>query len=336
MENKLLHTFLAGWCAEAAGARLEFKKCRYTEQHAIQAMHFQGGKTNQINEGQYTDDTEMEIALLRGILKGLSKDNEYFPATHVADEYIHWYKSNPFDMGQTTSYALCGAKTENHLYRNASLYNEHSESNGSLMRCVPIACLGIPFFAEEYNLSSFESIKELAAIDASMTHPSPVVHESTGIYCCILAVLMSPNTKMGLFEKVPFLLSSIHSAHPTVQNWIDEALSMETLDEYNCITSEGHVKHAFLFVIFFLKHYAEYTYEQAISKVLQLGGDTDTNAKIVGNLFGAMYGDCVPQYMKDVVLSFDSSKSPIDFFQRPEIYNVQHAVQYVHELSQYC
>jgi hypothetical protein len=44
MQNKLYYTFLAGWCADAAGARLEFRKRRFTEKEAIDAVHFVGEK----------------------------------------------------------------------------------------------------------------------------------------------------------------------------------------------------------------------------------------------------------------------------------------------------
>lgn len=77
MNEQIYYAFLAGWCADAAGARLEFRKQRFTEQETLNAMHFVGDKTNGILEGQFTDDSEMELALLQGLING--KNEEYFP-----------------------------------------------------------------------------------------------------------------------------------------------------------------------------------------------------------------------------------------------------------------
>jgi ADP-ribosyl-[dinitrogen reductase] hydrolase len=108
MRNQIYYTFLAGWCADAAGARLEFRKKRYSEEEAIHAMHFVGEKSNGIHEGQFTDDSEMEICLLQGLING--KGEEEFPVEKIAKEYIKWFNSRPFDIGNTTTMALFDAK----------------------------------------------------------------------------------------------------------------------------------------------------------------------------------------------------------------------------------
>ena len=161
--NHIYYTFLAGWCADAAGARLEFRKRRFTEQEAIDAMHFIGEKTNSINEGQITDDSEMEIALLTGLLNG--KNEQYFPVEQIAKEYITWRNSNPFDIGRTTMLALAGAKDADDMANNAFEYNEDSESNGSLMRCIPIAVFSLS--------KSYETILEIAEIDEMRAFRQP-------------------------------------------------------------------------------------------------------------------------------------------------------------------
>jgi ADP-ribosylglycohydrolase len=99
----------------------------------------------------------------------------------------------------------------------------------------------------------------------------------------------------------------------------------------DAIKNEGHMKHAFIFFIFFLKNIDKFTYETAIIEVLKCGGDTDTNAKIVGNLFGAYYGDCVPKYMSDPVLNFDCTQAE-GCFKRPEKYGIKNAIRLLGEI----
>jgi hypothetical protein len=64
----------------------------------------------------------------------------------------------------------------------------------------------------------------------------------------------------------------------------------------------GHVRHAFVAALWFLRR-PEIVYEEAIHRTLMRGGDTDTNAAIVGGLV-ACYQD-VPEAMKGMVMEFD-------------------------------
>lgn len=319
--NNIYHTFLAGWCADAAGARLEFRKRKFNEQEVKYAMHFVGEKTNGINDGQFTDDSEMEIALLQGLING--KDDEFFPIEKIAEQYINWRNSNPFDMGQTTMLALAGAENADDMATNAFEYNEFSESNGSLMRCIPISIFSL--------FKPSETILELAQTDASLTHYSSIVHLTTGIYCFIISNILSLRL---LGEKIDNnkLLSDVFDLclqNNTVKEWFNIGLGLHNLEEYNAIFQEGHVKHAFIFVIYFLKNIDNFCYERAITEVLKCGGDTDTNAKIVGNLFGAYYGDCIPEYMLEKVLNFDCTKSEEPFFRRPKEFGVNHGIELI-------
>jgi ADP-ribosylglycohydrolase len=113
--------------------------------------------------------------------------------------------------------------------------------------------------------------------------------------------------------------------------WLFYALELTNLSEYDAIYNEGHVKHAFIFFIFFLKNINQFTYEKALIEVFKCGGDTDTNGKIVGNLFGAYYGDCVPKYMSELVLKFDCTKAE-GFYKRPENYGIKNAIKLIEEI----
>lgn len=321
----IYYTFLAGWCADAAGARLEFRKKKFKKVEVVNAMYFIGEKTNGINEGQFTDDSEMELALLTGLIKG--KNDEYFPIEKIAKEYIKWYKSRPFDIGQTTLLSLCDATNADEMANNAFEYNEDSESNGSLMRCIPIAVVSL--------LKTNESILEIAELDASLTHHSYVVKLITGIYCCIISKILSKYLTEDIVDIEDLLedIKILSQKNEKVHNWFIEGINMICLDKYDAINNEGHVKHAFIIVIYFLKNIKKYSYENAIIEVLKLGGDTDTNAKIVGNLFGAYYGKCVPEYMSMPVLQFDCTKSDNKHFRRPAKYGIKNGIKLIEEIK---
>lgn len=329
MDNIITNVFLAGWCADAVGARLEFTKHKYDETTVIEAMHFIGENIVGVYPGQFTDDSEMEIALLNGLLLG--KDSDYFPIEEIATEYIEWYNSNPFDIGLTTRNALLDSKNAEDMVNNAYEYNEDSESNGSLMRCIPIAvfCIGKPY----------ETILDVAESDASLTHYNPIVKLTTGIYCCIISKLLLFHTNHVSMNAndIILLINDVKrlTNNTKIVEWIKIGLNMNNLNNYDSIKNEGHVKHAFIFVIYFLNNIEKYSYETAIIEVLKCGGDTDTNAKIVGNLFGAYYSNCVPNYMKEIVLNFDCTQVENDWFKRPEKYGIRNALKLVEQIIYY-
>ena len=87
------------------------------------------------------------------------------------------------------------------------------------------------------------------------------------------------------------------------------------------------IKHAIILSFYFLLRLQEGgTYEMAIRETIQLGGDTDTNAAIVGGLMGAAVGfDKIPEAMRTKVLEFDCAGNDLlsKTRQRPEILSVK-------------
>jgi hypothetical protein len=83
----------------------------------------------------------------------------------------------------------------------------------------------------------------------------------------------------------------------------------------------GHVKHAFRAAFYHLRRRS--TLEEAVRDVLRRGGDTDTNACIVGGLLGALHGYClIPEHLKKRVLTFDCTKPVGLNHRRPHTYSV--------------
>jgi ADP-ribosylglycohydrolase len=67
------------------------------------------------------------------------------------------------------------SKCAEDMMENAYECNRRSESNGPLMRCIPIALLCIE--------KSFEQLEEIVDAETGLTHHSPVVKKATAIYC---------------------------------------------------------------------------------------------------------------------------------------------------------
>ena len=76
----------------------------------------------------------------------------------------------------------------------------------------------------------------------------------------------------------------------TIQGWFDNEIESENI--YKEVppqpNSIGHLRIAFVWSFFYLKN--GWKYEDALEDILLGGGDTDTNAAIVGGLLGAAQG----------------------------------------------
>lgn len=290
MLNLIKNMFIGGWCGDAIGSKLEFYKRRFTMDEINDAIVNCAGKV--------TDDTEMEVAMLSALSECVGTDRDATEA--IAAAYIQWI-TNPSDVGRATRLAISGAKNASEMVTNAIQFNGESESNGSMMRCVPIVWY---FVTHGKSDNAVEEIIRVARIDASLTHPSEVVKVSTAAYCVALyhGLCIQDAANDNVLKKV----EAVAITNPTVHAWYKLGLFMDDIDTYDCINREGHVKHAFVMMVYFLNKMKKYTYESGIRQVLSMGGDTDTNTKIIGSLLGVFH--MVPQKIKDRIADNETVK----------------------------
>lgn len=276
---------------DAAGATLEFMRGPFEKDIVKYAMSMPGGGRMNVGKGQVTDDSELAIHLWRALYQHDPKDG--FPQNDVAKEYIMWHRSDPFDMGMTCSRAFGYASKADDCCSNALKYNSLSEANGSLMRIAPLA-----IWAKDLPDTD---IITFARIEAMLSHPNQLCQDANAIYCLTIAYLLrNVGDADGALQ---YIERYVKDMHPTINGWFDAAMKID-ISTYQCIYNIGHVKHAFILAFHCLKN--KYDFEQGIFLVLQRGGDTDTNAAIVGAMLGALHGyDKIPTYMSEPVLNFN-------------------------------
>jgi len=195
------------------------------------------------------------------------------------------------------------------MRRQALVRNGASEANGALMRCAPLAVLA---WAERLDAST---TARMAREDALLSHPSPDCQEANAAFCAALHLLLhKPNDAAGALAAARRAAVRLE----TVLSWIEQGVTYATLpalvEKYGpeARRNEGHAKHAIVAAFSLLGMFASSSsssspsFEECIEAVLQLGGDTDTNACICGYLLGAIHGARgIPSYMRDPVLAFD-------------------------------
>lgn len=287
MESRKLGCLVGALAGDAAGATLEFYHGVITEDIARASMKMPGGGALCVGPGQITDDGELMLSLAGAMQGG-------FDIQKNAQAYNAWYKSAPFDCGITCKRAFV-CENASDMKQKAMIYSKQSEANGALMRCMPIPVFGCS--------QPVETIIEWAKADAMLSHPSDVCQDVNMLYCIAITYLMLfPGDYKGAIEKVERFS---RYACRKVKWWLKE--SEGNMEELDCEKNIGHVRWGFTMAMHFLRK--NESYEEAVFKTLMKGGDTDTNACIVGGMMGALHGfGEIPDYMKEPVLTFDAAK----------------------------
>jgi len=278
---------------DAAGATLEFLGRKPTQDEVQEAMKMVGGGVWKTAPGQVTDDGELTLALA----SALAGKTQYSPDL-VALSYRKWFLSAPFDKGNATSHALgSGDVNSPNLARivmeNARQGNLESKANGSLMRASALAVWSSGISIDQAVIS--------AKLDAQLTHPNPVCQWADVAYVLgIRHLLLNSGDAEGAFNSAKDALSSPGAQE--VRGWLEDARCRKLPAFY---PQAGFVRIGFTHAFYHLLNKTPYT--NAISLTLSEGGDTDTNACVVGGLVGALHGaSSIPSAMIDSILSCDT------------------------------
>ena len=319
---------LGAFIGDAVGAVLEFSDGPISEERVQEALMYPGGGPHRLGIAQITDDGELTLALWSAltsadfpqhgcVLDGNGKGNP-IRIECIMKAYANWLYSVPFDVGNTCRNAFeCyvdvfdGSMPASECKQRILEENSRSEANGALMRATAIASYTI----EYYQGNPLVAV-EIAKQDALLSHPSIVCQEVNQIYVYALVhLLKGADSEEVLLRLDRFIKRAITSEK--VRHWFyEESLDISGMD---CTQQEGHVRWAFVMAMYFLRR-PEIGYEEALVTVLKKGGDTDTNACIVGGLV-ACYQP-IPERLSAPVLAFDSTLELRDRRWRPAEYCV--------------
>jgi ADP-ribosyl-[dinitrogen reductase] hydrolase len=275
---------------DALGSLVEFKSLL-----EIQGEYPDGGPRELLDggvwntlAGQPTDDSEMALALARALSQRKTSD-----LRAVADRYIDWYESNPFDIGSTTSRALSAGHTARRQGRDVltalhSAGDSASVANGALMRISPLGIWSVGLPPSE--------ICAVAAADAALTHPNPICQYTSAIMAASLAyAIESGRGAEAVYRYAIQVAESLES--PTAV--IDSLRQASNDAPRSCA---GRALNAFQNAFYRLLHSP--SFEDGVVATARQGEDADTNAAIAGALLGAVHGvHAVPLQWKNSVLS---------------------------------
>jgi ADP-ribosyl-[dinitrogen reductase] hydrolase len=271
---------LASAAGDALGAPHEF----HAPLGEAAELRMSGGGVYAWKPGEWTDDTQMALALLSPLAAG----NRHVEA--VEDGFLMWFASGPRDVGSQTSVVLRSGPP---LAEAAAAFLQgqpDSAPNGGLMRIGP-AALSFPRRPEQiaaYARSTTElTHSHVDCIDASVIWAVAIDHT--------IHSAPASDEPWDFAEAVRGALEFVPKAR---RSWwaqlIDEACERPPVDFHE---NNGWVIHAFQAALSAIVstpvpgdaapcgHLVN-----AIGAAVRSGGDTDTVGAIAGSLLGARWG----------------------------------------------
>lgn len=273
----------ASAAGDALGAGYEFGPPLPTDTPVEMA----GGGTFGWQPGEWTDDTQMALAILTPLAAG---DRD---VGQVEAGFRDWYTSGPADVGIQTSAVL---RSTGPLAEAAARFTENrpngAAGNGSLMRTGPIA-LAHP--------RDPTAIATLARQVSALTHPDPDCTDA----CILWSVAIDNTIHCAPASDVPWNwteafepgLELLPEDRRTLwRSRISEADGADPL----AFPKNGWVVHAFQAALAAICSTpvpdgpaAGTHLRSALEHAVRAGGDTDTVAAITGALLGARWGTTV-------------------------------------------
>jgi ADP-ribosyl-[dinitrogen reductase] hydrolase len=258
-------------CGDALGRPVEFETpARILAQYGEVTEMLADGTWSK-PAGTVTDDTEMALCLARSLVSCAG-----FDPADVAERFVAWYDSEPFDVGNTTARALSrvrdGDSWETAGRRVWEGSSEGSNAgNGSVMRAPPLAVA----FADDPT-----GLVETSRTSSRITHADPRCTAGCAVLNLALAELL-----LGAEEP---LTSALDRVDPPAA--LGEALRPVAAGDLDPATlrSTGYVVDTLQTALWYGLH-AD-SPEAALVAAVNMGGDADTVGAVTGAVVGARFG----------------------------------------------
>ena len=237
--------------------------------------------------GEWTDDTQMAVAVLDVIATGSTDLDE------IGGNFLAWYAANPPDIGHQTDSVLgsCEQDRPEDLTAFANAYvdaNEKSAGNGGLMRTAPVALAALDDRVE---------IGRLAGSIASLTHADPDSVAACVLWSLAIREAITTAEPDRAFDWEAAVRNGLeHVAEDRQEKW-DTLIAEAVIGPPGVFKKKnGWVVKAFQAALSAIVNTPEPEEQpaghlrEALVAAVRIGNDTDTVAAIAGGLLGARWG----------------------------------------------
>jgi ADP-ribosyl-[dinitrogen reductase] hydrolase len=262
-------------CGDSLGRPVEFSSPDAIERQHGRLTEMLADGTHGQPAGTITDDTEMALRIARS----LAENGEFDPAD-IAERFVEWKRSGPFDIGIMTSNAL--RRIENGEPWDEAGYSEWEASpegsnagNGSLMRCAP--------YAVAYRNDPGRR-RAVSRESSAITHADPRCQWGCVLFNDVLTETLDGNdrpleTALDVLDDVPEEIETAAREVLAARNGEIDSIDLQN-SGYVVTTLQAGLYHGL----------TAPSSEDAVIDAVMMGGDTDTIAAVTGALAGARFG----------------------------------------------
>ncbi len=217
-----------------------------------------------------TDDTQLTLATCEAIISGNNLSTEVF-----AKAYLSYFQERRISgIGASTLQALKELEAGVH-WSLVGRKGEYAAGNGAAMRIAPLAFLRPAI--------SRKQIKEICNI----------THHNDEAYVGALAVIISIQATLeGTWTGNENLIGLVIDQIPDtkVRDRLIEIKDFQNIEDVGKLGCDGYVVNSVPLAIAAANKAPEIGLEKMFNQLIDLGGDTDTNASIAGQIAGTLFG----------------------------------------------
>ena len=278
MQDKLRGMLVGLAVGDAIGAPVEFGYSSTVIREEIPKLaHYH--KNFAMPKGVWTDDTSMALCLADSLL-----EKKGYDSYDIMDKFAAWefsgyrsYFPMGYGVGVHTDESISAYTEDPIIHKNSP--EAESIANGCIMRLAPI------IMANTKN--SLENILELAKLSCRETHNSTGSMAVTELLAASLYLILNNTPKEDLLKK-----SLEQIKDKKLRDFLNETsdLHMRINDKKGTSLRDlgGYAVDCYDIAMWGLLNFDTFRY--GLLGVISLGGDTDTNGAVYGQLAGAYYG----------------------------------------------
>ncbi len=226
-------------------------------------------KTRAIPEWQITDDTQLTLATIESIM-----EDEGLNPESIAQSFLKLYRKKKLKgLGSSTLKALQELEFGGH-WSQVGRKGEYAAGNGAAMRIAPLA------FCEGVSKATIRDI-------CSITHKNDEAY--VGAMSIIIAIreILEGNWT-GSENLISLIIGQIPDTK--IRDRLMEIESVENLFEIGKLGNSGYVVNSVPLAIAAANRVKKIGIEEMYLQLIKIGGDTDTNCSLAGQIAGTLIG----------------------------------------------
>ena len=294
---------------DALGTPVQFETRAEVARHPVEGMI--GYRTFNMPEGTWTDDSALTLALMDSIARC-----KRINCVDIMNNFVRWLESGEFtpygfafDIGRGTMNAIKKYEREHNAYgcggRDAS-----NNGNGSIMRIMPAV-----LYCIQKRLPTDRAVDIIHSVSA-LTHAHSRAKIACGLYYFMaLSIINGVGTLPDKLQIGLDMGFAYYSTHGYSSEELGCYYRLRDLAKFKAVDAEdikstGYVVDTIEAAVWGL--ITTNSLKDALLKIVNLGGDTDSIAAVAGGLAGLFYGyEAIPAEWVDVIQRRDWIESMI-------------------------